>query len=73
VFFFAPDRIRQRAQDWGMAELDARFRAALQDFIAGAPWLSLKHHAGPEALQALYAEVVAGSVRPDEGHIVRPR
>jgi len=73
VFFFAPDRIRQRAQDWGMAELDARFRAALADFIAGNPWLSLKHHAGPEALQALYAEVVAGNVRPDEGHIVRPR
>jgi len=72
VFFFAPDRIRQRAQDWGMAELDARFRAALAEFIAGNPWLTLKHHAGPTALQAIYAEVVAGKVQPDEGHIVRP-
>lgn len=73
VFFFAPDRIRQRAQDWGMAELDARFRAALAEFIVGNPWLKLKHHAGPEALKTLYAEVVAGRVSPDEGHIVRPR
>jgi hypothetical protein len=72
VFFFAPDRIRQRAQDWGMAELDARFQAALKAFVAGNPWLSLKHHDGADALQALYAEVVAGKVRPDEGHIVRP-
>jgi len=73
VFFFAPDRIRQRAQDWGMAELDARFRAALSEFIAGNPWMTLKQHAGPDALKALYADVVAGQVSPDEGHIVRPR
>ena len=72
VFFFAPDRIRQRAQDWGMAELGQRFQAALTAFIAGNPWMTLKHHAGREALQALYGEVVAGKVRPDEGHIVRP-
>jgi len=73
VFFFAPDRIRQRMKDWGPAELGARFQAQLKDFIAGNTWLTLKHHTGPEALQALYAEVVGGKVSPDEGHIVRPR
>jgi len=72
VFFFAPDRIRQRIKDWGAAELDARFAVALREFVAGNPWLTLRHHAGPQALQALYAQVVAGEVRPDEGHIVRP-
>jgi len=72
VFFFAPDRIRQRMKDWGGAELDLRFAAGLKDFIAGNPWLSLKHHTGPDALQALYGDVVAGKVSPDEGHIVRP-
>ena len=71
-FFFAPDRIRQRMKDWGPEELDRRFNAELADFIAGNPWLALKHHVGPAALQAIYAEVVAGRVRPDEGHIVRP-
>lgn len=72
VFFFAPDRIRQRAQDWGMAELDARFQTALKAFVADNAWLKLRRHTGPEALQALYADVVAGNVQPDEGHIVSP-
>jgi hypothetical protein len=72
VFFFAPDRIRQRMKDWGPAELEARFQADLEAFVAASPWLSLRRHTGPEALQALYADVVAGKVRPDEGHIVRP-
>lgn len=72
AFFFAPDRIRQRMKDWGGAELDTRFQAALTAFIAGNPWMKLKRHAGPQALQALYDQVVAGKVSPDEGHIVRP-
>lgn len=72
VFFFAPDRIRQLMKDWGPGELDGRFAVALKEFIAGNPWLTLKSHVGPEALQAIYAEVVAGRVSPDEGHIVRP-
>lgn len=72
AFFFAPDRIRQRMKDWGAAELDTRFQAALGAFIAGNPWLTLKRHEGPQALQALYDQVVAGKVSPDEGHIVRP-
>jgi len=71
-FFFAPDRIRQRMKDWGPAELDARFQAALKQFIAANPWLTLKSHLGPEALKAIYADVVEGRVKPDEGHIVRP-
>ena len=73
VFFFAPDRIRQRMKDWGPAELDTRFAAALKDFIAGNSWLKLTTHVGPEALQAIYADVVEGRVSPDEGHIVRPQ
>lgn len=73
VFFFAPNRICQRMKDWGPDELGARFRTALQDFIADNPWLTLKHHVGREALQAIYSEIVEGRARPEEGHIVRPR
>ena len=72
VMFFAPDRIRQRMKDWGPEELGARFTAILDGFIAANPWMKLKHHEGPDALQALYTEVVAGRMQPDEGHIVRP-
>ena len=72
VMFFAPDRIRQRMKDWGPEELGARFATILDGFIAANPWMKLKHHKGPDALQALYAEVVAGRMQPDEGHIVQP-
>jgi len=72
VMFFAPDRIRQRMKDWGPEELGSRFAAVLDGFIAANPWMKLKHHTGPDALQALYADVVAGRMQPDEGHIVRP-
>lgn len=72
VMFFAPDRIRKRMKDWGPEEMGARFTAVLEGFIAANPWMKLKHHEGPDALQALYADVVAGRMQPDEGHIVRP-
>lgn len=72
VFFFAPDRIRQRMKDWGPDSLNARFAAALSAFVADNPWLTLRRHRGPEALQAIYADVVEGRVAPDDGHIVRP-
>ena len=73
AFFFAPDRVRQRIADWGGEELQRRAFEGLRGFVAGNPWLTLKQHVGPEALQALYADVVAGRMTPDEGHIVRPR
>lgn len=72
VFFFAPDRIRQRMKDWGAADLEGRFKAALDAFVADNSWLKLRRHAGAAALQALYADMVAGKVAPDEGNIVRP-
>lgn len=73
AFFFAPDRVRQRISDWGAEELQRRAFDGLRGFVAGNPWLKLKHHVGADALKALYADVVAGRMKPDEGHIVRPR
>lgn len=72
VLFFAPDQIRKRAQEWGQAELDARFMEALRAFVAASPWLTLNQHVGPEALLAAYHDVLEGRARPDEGHIIRP-
>ncbi len=72
VFFFAPDRIRKRMKEWGPADLEGRFNAALQAFVSANPWLTLRIHEGPEALLDLYGQVVSGRVSPDEGHIVRP-
>lgn len=72
VLFFAPDQIRKRAGEWGYAELETRFMAALRAFVAEAAWLNVKQHVGPDALVATYHDVLEGRARPDEGHIIRP-
>ncbi|WP_374571423.1 DUF2855 family protein [Phenylobacterium sp.] len=71
VLFFAPDQIRRRAGDWGMAELGRRFTEAMSQFVAANPWLRLVRHRGAEGLQAAYAAVLEGRASPDEGHIIR--
>ncbi|HEY9219092.1 MAG TPA: DUF2855 family protein, partial [Phenylobacterium sp.] len=73
VFFFAPDQIQKRSKELGPAEFGRRFDQGLRDFVADAGWLKLQHHRGAEALGAVYADVLEGRVRPDEGHIVSPR
>jgi hypothetical protein len=70
--FFAPDQIRKRAAEWGVAELNAGFSIALAAFVAGVPWLRLVHHVGARALVAVYSDVLEGRARPDEGHIITP-
>lgn len=72
VLFFAPDQIRKRAAEWGQADMDARFMAALRAFVAEAGWLKLKQSSGPEGLLAAYRDVLEGRARPDEGYIIRP-
>lgn len=71
--FFAPDQVQKRLKDWGPETFQQRYTDALRGFVGDTPWLKLRHHQGAEALQALYADVVEGRVRPDEGHILRPR
>lgn len=70
--FFAPDQIQKRLKDWGPATFQQRYNEALSAFVADTPWLKLRRHRGREALQALYADVLEGRTRPDEGHIVSP-
>lgn len=72
TFFFAPDRVRQRSQDWGREAFNARIQTALEGFITANPWLQVSTHAGPEALEAIYQTVLAGEARPEVGHMVTP-
>ena len=73
VFFFAPDRIRKRAADWGPGGLDERHDAAWAPFAADAPrWLRVSQGVGAEAVAATYAAVLEGKTGPDEGHILNP-
>ena len=73
IFFFAPDRIRKRAADWGPGGLDERHDAAWAPFVADAPrWMRVTHGAGPDAVSAAYQAVLEGWARPEEGYILAP-
>lgn len=72
-FFFAPDRIRKRATDWGPGGLDERHDAAWAPFVADAPrWLRIVEGRGPEAVAQAYTAAVEGQSSADEGRILSP-
>ena len=70
--FFAPDQIQVRMKDWGPALFGQKFTAALTEFVAASPWLKLEHHQGPDALAAVYSQVLHGRSSPETGHIIIP-
>ncbi|AMO22908.1 DUF2855 family protein [Ramlibacter solisilvae] len=75
TLFFAPAQSKKRQADWGPAEFGRKLVGAWQDFArvvteARAPWLLVAHHRGPEAVQAAYAQVLAGRGDPRQGHIL---
>lgn len=70
-FFFAPDRLRQRAQDWGRAGLDARLAAAWREIVpAVASGMQVHHERGPDAVAAAYARTLRGEVPPSWGQML---
>jgi hypothetical protein len=71
AFFFAPDQIHKRTGDWGREELDRRFAEAWQRFApAVEDWVDVVEQHGPEALQAVWLEVLSGKSPPRTGHIL---
>jgi hypothetical protein len=73
AFFFAPDRIAKRRQDWAGGEFDRRYGAAWTPFVADAArWLKVKEGQGAEAIRAAYLEQVEGGTAPDVGVVLRP-
>jgi hypothetical protein len=74
VFFFAPDRLRRRARDWGRDGLESRVAEALGGFVQGArQWLGVRHATGAQAVQAAYADALNGRVPPDTGLVLSLR
>ena len=74
VMFFAPAQVKKRNGDWGHQGLTERLIMAWNQFSATVqappqPWLVVQQHAGPEALQALFAQMLSGNSDPRVGHI----
>lgn len=73
-FFFAPDHLRRRAQDWGRAGLNERTAAAWREFAPVVDgWMELVESTGGEAVEQVYHDVLAGTVDPAAAHILRFR
>lgn len=72
TFFFAPDRLARRREDWGGAVVAERIGAAMTGFIADASWLTIDRSVGPDALASTYSHVLEGDASPAVGDVVFP-
>lgn len=71
VWFFAPDRMKKRAQDWGRGGVEARIAEAWPGLVAlfdGAT--KIEFGAGAEAVRRVYLATLEGRARPDTGHML---
>ena len=73
-FFFAPDQIRRRADEWGAARLDQTFADAFGRAVAWSDgWLEVRRSSGPDEVLAAYHEVLDGNSPPSVGHVLSLR
>ena len=71
AWFFAPDQIRKRAKQWGPGGIEKRFGAAWAGFAPNLEkWLTIVDSRGPEAVQRVYLDTLAGRIPPDQGHML---
>ncbi len=71
VFFFAPDRISKRSEDWGRDGLERRVVDAWNPFCEwAARWLEPISGAGFEAVRGAYLDVLEGRVEPTRAHVL---
>jgi hypothetical protein len=76
TLFFAPAQIKKRHTEWGAEGLSKRLVTAWQAFVAkvtqaDAPWLTVQQHQGQAAVEAAYAQVLAGRGDPRVGHMLQ--
>lgn len=75
-FFFAPEQIAKRHQDWGVAEFNRRAGEATARFykFVGDPergLLSITEHQGLDMAEQIIGDMLRGEVDPAQGHIIR--
>lgn len=69
TFFFAPDRVVKRSEDWGRVGLETQVADAWHPFCDWTGgWLEVIGGEGFEAVQAAYLDVLEGRVDPNSAH-----
>jgi len=69
-FFFLPPWIEKRRADWGAGGFARAYDEAWGAFQRTTTWMRIVHGRGPEAIDAVYAELVEGNVDPRVGHML---
>jgi hypothetical protein len=70
-FFFAPDRVVKRSQDWGRAALEQRVADAWQPFCEWTGgWLETIRGEGFDGVRNAYLDVLEGRVAPNAAHVI---
>ena len=73
VFFFAPDRLKKRTEDWGGDELNERLARSWADYVEWTKgWLQVEHGSGQEDIERIYRELLDGKSDPAVGHVLSP-
>jgi hypothetical protein len=71
TFFFAPDQMRKRRQDWGPGGIEKRHAEAWHEFVPTLEgWVDVVRSEGPEGLRAAWLEVLSGQSDPKVGHVI---
>jgi hypothetical protein len=71
AFFFAPDRVVKRSEEWGRAGLEMRVAEAWHPFCEWTGgWLEAIRGEGFEAVQGAYLDVLEGRVEPQSAHVL---
>ena len=70
-FFFVPNHVRKRRDEWGEVTLNRKLLEAMILFLESTEcWLQLKRVNGMSDFEELYLKMLNGYVNPDEGNIV---
>lgn len=73
IFFFAPDHLRKRAEDWGRDGLGARINEAWDQFVPQVRnWLTV-HRGGRGDAEAVYRATLDGRVKAQDAHVLSLR
>ncbi len=71
TFFFAPDQVRKRTEEWGIDELQKRLAEAWAPFLEWTGgWLEVIDASGPQALEEAYLALLDGNVDPAHAHVI---
>ena len=71
TFFFAPDRVTKRSEDWGRASLESRVAGAWHLFCEWTgSWLETIPGQGFDAVRDAYLDVLEGRVDPKHAHVL---